>query len=113
MITALLIADRLFAAREQAMLLRIEVGLADEGVRVLHALPEDAEGLISEEAAARGITYRPRGPLPSLRVRASSALEAALAQPVFGEGGKARVDIVHAFGRDAWAISAEIARQAE
>jgi glycosyltransferase involved in cell wall biosynthesis len=113
MLTALLVADRLFAAREQAMLSRIEVGLADEGVRVLHALPEDARGLISADAAARGVTYRPRGPLPSLRVRAAAALEAALAQPVFGEGAKARVDIVHAFGRDAWPISAEIARQAE
>lgn len=113
MLTALLVADRLFATREQAMLARIEVGLADEGIRVLHALPEDVYGLISDEAAARGITYRPRGPLPTLRVRAAAALEAALAQPVFGEGGKARVDIIHAFGRDAWPIAAEIARQAD
>ncbi len=113
MLTALLVADRLFAVREQAMLARIEVGLADEGVRVLRALPHDAAGPLPDEAFVRAITYRPRGPFPSLGVRAGAALDAALAQPVFGEGGAARVDIVHAFGRDAWSISAEIARQAD
>jgi glycosyltransferase involved in cell wall biosynthesis len=112
MLTALLVTDRLFATRERAMLARLEVGLADEGVRVLQALPDDA-GAATDDAMSRAITYRPRGLLPSLRVRAAAALEAALAQPVFGESGQASVDIVHAFGRDAWPISAEIARLAE
>ncbi len=35
----LIIADESFASRERAMLSRLEVGLADEGVRVVHVIP--------------------------------------------------------------------------
>ena len=39
MLRVLMMADRSFARREHAMLRRLEVGLIDEGVRVLRATP--------------------------------------------------------------------------
>ena len=38
---ALILADRSFAARERDMLTRVQVGLIDEGVRVVEAIPSD------------------------------------------------------------------------
>ena len=38
---ALILADRSFAARERDLLTRVQVGLIDEGIRVVEALPAD------------------------------------------------------------------------
>lgn len=41
---ALVLADGLFASRERSLLSRLEVGLADEGVRLIHATPGPSDG---------------------------------------------------------------------
>jgi hypothetical protein len=107
----LILADRSMALRERAMLMRLEVGLADEGVRVVHGVPRapgDAQpqGLYStavaydDSALAVGRTRRVR--------RFLHAVERAEQDAVGGEPG---FDIVHAFGVGCWPFALEIARQ--
>ncbi len=105
------VADRLFASRERELLSRLEIGLADEGVRVLQALPEE------------GVTAAPGGP-------ASGVYTASLTFPATGlpftTGIRARrlaqrleevdsgaddspVDIVHVFGGSLWPFGAALA----
>lgn len=107
-----IMADRSFATREQAMLARLEVGLADEGVHVVHAVPAAAlergdgptTGLYSTRVGYAdtgfGVTRRSR-----VRALAGAIREAT---PEHLEPG---VDAVHVFGTDAWATGAELARQ--
>ncbi len=108
---ALIIADNSFATRERAMLSRLEVGLADEGVRVTHAVPttlaaspnpSDAIGIQSTI-----VTYRDAGLPFTLRSRAA-ALAAAI-DSRFNE--PTPIDIIHAFGLGSWPIAAEIAKR--
>lgn len=101
----LIIADEGFALRERAMLSRLEVGLADEGVRVVHGLP--AGTAAPTEVFSQSITYEPGTGL-GLRWRAqrfARSLE-ALADP--NAPGRP-VDLIHVFGERAWGIAAETA----
>lgn len=109
MIVALVI-DRSTALRERDLLARLEVGLADEGVRVAHAIPLD---LLADNPAGGGlysatVGYEPGGIAFTRRLRAArlaDAIQQALDLP------DRRIDIVHAFGADAWFIGIELARQ--
>jgi hypothetical protein len=130
-----ILADRSFAIREQGMLARIEVGLADEGMRVVHAVPEsvmtrEAPGASWSDASGGGqgsgaggerwgalystrVGYADRGPLGTRllrRSRAAALLNAIRAStPEHLEPG---VDVVHVFGTDAWGIGADLAELA-
>ena len=59
----LILADGLFATRERALLSRLEVGLADEGVRVVQATPEDVP------ASAAGLAGAATDPAGFLEIR--------------------------------------------
>ncbi|MBY0261640.1 MAG: hypothetical protein K2Q20_04820, partial [Phycisphaerales bacterium] len=107
-----ILADRSFATREQAMLARLEVGLADEGVHVVHAVPRGA--LEQGEAPASGlystrVGYADAGLSLTRRVRVRALAQAIReATPEHLEPG---VDAVHVFGTEAWSIGAELAEQ--
>ena len=107
----LILADRSFAIRERALLSRLEVGLADEGVRVTHAVPRSVT--VADAAAptgeifARRVTYEDRGPRLFRRARARQ-LVADLARGREGSPDPL-VDVVHVFGEGAWELAAELA----
>jgi hypothetical protein len=103
----LIIADEAFASRERAMLSRLEVGLADEGVRVIHALPRRAAHWHHPEVFSEAITYDDRGLVISRSWRIRQIVQ-ALERLVEGEQRPA--DLVHVFGQPAWPFAAEVAR---
>jgi hypothetical protein len=109
---ALIIADNSFAAREHALLSRIEVGLADEGVRVIHAAPAAARAQPSATFGIQSslVAYQPPTlPLQS-SIRRSAQILLAAAEKTSED--PLRIDIVHAFGAPCWPIAVEAARAA-
>lgn len=105
----LVVADEDFATRERAMLSRLEVGLADEGVRIVHALPTAAAKAHHPEVFSQSVTYSPGRPASS-HWRAKWLKEAV---EQLGEGEPTPVDIVHCFGEGSWDIGAEVAAQTQ
>lgn len=106
----LILADAFFASRERALLSRLEIGLVDEGVRVIHAVPEGLGDDLSS-VYSRVITYSPRTlaitrPLAARRIVRD--VTAASEGPV---GDEPVLDIVHVFGGSVWALGAEVARE--
>lgn len=103
----LIIADESFAARERSMLSRLEVGLADEGVRVVHAIPTPAAGSHHPEVFSQFVTYDEGMSLS--RYWRAQRLVGALEE--LADGAPRPVDLIHAFGQGAWSMAAEAARQ--
>jgi len=101
-------ADESFAARERAMLLRLEVGLADEGVRVVYAVPRSAMHWRGAGLSAQTVPYESRGLSVSRAWRVRRLVEAARALQSSDEQA---FDLVHAFGEGCWTFAAETARQ--
>ena len=119
MVRVLIIADAIFAARERSLLSRLEIGLADEGVGVVHALPDAGEEGTppgeGQDVYARFVTYAGRTNALTRRIAVKN-LRAALAQlfdnPVETlTGGHGLVDLVHVFGGNAWTFGAAVARE--
>lgn len=106
----LMIADRSFATREQRMLTRLEVALADEGVRVARATPEGLAGDESESFAPR-VEYESASPLLSTRARAARLLRRLSACSPDWSGGAP--DVVHVCGDGAWGLACATARRLE
>lgn len=106
----LILADRSFARREAAMLSRLEIGLADEGVRVVHAVPEHC--LTSEAASVYSsvVGFDDTG-WAWTRSRRAARLISAL-QGLDLVDAQAPIDVVHAFGDRAWSFALETARLA-
>lgn len=107
----LIVADELFASRERSLLTRLEVGLADEGVRVVYAVPqrvmESTPGGAAELSGVftRVVTYNAPG-LAIGRRLAALELERKLADL---PGDLDKVDVVHVFGGSAWRMASMIA----
>lgn len=109
----LFLADRSFAMRERAMLSRLEIGLADEGARVVLSLPDGVEHVGMPALSAR-LPYPDRGgPLVTLsRLRPFLRQLDDLALPSSDPADASRpIDIVHAFGDGCWNFAADIARE--
>jgi hypothetical protein len=107
---ALLIADSLFALQERAMLSRLELGLADEGVGVVQALPEQLLTRDGSEVYARSLPYTPVAS-PLLRRFAVGALAQRVRKLDADEGEGQRVRVVHAFGGSIWPLALRVARE--
>lgn len=109
-----IVADAGAATRERELLQRLQIGLADEGVRVASALPRSVvEGpgaalLPSSELFARAIVYD-FGGLPWGRGRRVAALASSLS--VLGGDAARPVDAVHAVGEGSWATAFELAHR--
>lgn len=106
----LLLADNSFASRERTMIARLEVGLADEGVRVIRATPQQPPPEAFDNPFLRWIRF----PQPSSRYLAPIVAR-AMARDI--EDAKAQsaidaepIDIVHILGDDAWASGEALAR---
>ncbi len=112
----LLVTDPRFAVRERELLLRLQVGLADEGVRVVQALPgatpggPEPTGLEPESLSTGSVQYEAVGLPFSVRRRAARLAEAVRHAERLDDQQPA-VDLVHAFGGTSWPIAAELARQ--
>ncbi len=102
----LILADALFATRERSMLSRLEVGLADEGVRVVHAVPAGLEKGIEGAVFTRVVTYDDRWWRVGLGAAARD-ISRGLRDMDEWEG----VDVVHAFGGSSWSLAAALARE--
>jgi glycosyltransferase involved in cell wall biosynthesis len=109
-----IVADATAAARERELLQRLQIGLADEGVRVASALPRavvegpSASPLPSSDLFARAIVYDSGG-FPWARARRVDALAASLS---ILEGDPARpVDAVHAVGEGSWSTAFDLAQR--
>jgi len=110
----LILADALFASRERALLSRLEIGLADEGVRVLHAIPESASrsgpALFGGEVFTRAVTYPDRA-IPFTTGLRARVLLASIARALQADE-LPDIDVVHVFGGSAWPLGLELARRA-
>jgi glycosyltransferase involved in cell wall biosynthesis len=107
---ALLIADSLFALQERAMLSRLELGLADDGVSVVQALPEQLLARSASDVFARSLPYTPVS-APLLRNFATRSLAERVAKLDADEGEGQHVRVVHAFGGSIWPVALRLARQ--
>jgi hypothetical protein len=103
----LILTDDSFAARERAMLSRLEVGLADDGVRVVHAIPRKAAAWHQPEVFSQAMTYEAKGLALSRPWRARQTLR-TLEDMAGAEGRPA--DVIHCFGQRCWPFAAELAR---
>lgn len=105
----LVLPDRSFLQRERTLLARLEVGLADEGVRVLHALPRgwsaegEPVGLYSTV-----VPYEEQG-LPFTTGLRADALVRAVVAAAPPQPDERLCDVVHAFGEEGWPLAAEVA----
>jgi glycosyltransferase involved in cell wall biosynthesis len=105
----LILADDFFAAREQALLSRIEVGLADEGVRVVHAIPQSAAAYAPGEVISKVMVYPDHVWSPALGATARK-LSRELERISQGDE-PGRIDVVHVFGGSCWNLGAQLARE--
>ncbi len=105
---ALLLIDPDFATRERSMLARVEVGLADEGIRLIHAIPDDAR-LPESDIATRVVTFAPDRLGFTLRGRARNFLRDIASR--LSQETSPGIDIVHVIGRRWWALAEQIAHE--
>jgi len=112
----LMIADESFARREHAMLRRLQVGLIDEGARILQAWPRSL-GNPEGSPLITQVSFEDKGSAISLSLRARRLIRDAAQAEASSSGqlssGPLEVDVVHGFGPACWAMSAEVARLLE
>lgn len=104
----LMLADAQFAAHERALIERVMVGLAVEGIGAQIVLPKD-RGLEAYgfELISEPIFYADRGLALTQRIRANQVARQVTnnADDMTGV-----IDIVHVFGGGAWSMAREMAR---
>lgn len=109
----LVLADELFANREKPLLTRLEVGLADEGIRTIHAVPETLHVVEGSELFTQAITFEAHGWAVTRRVRARHLVRKLRELLGDDEEDQRLADIVHVFGGSVWELGLEIGRQLE
>ena len=103
-----IMAGRSFSSRERVLLQRLEVGLTDEGVRVVHAIPSDSPLATEAEGFSQVVLYESHG-LPWTRgIRSRHLVERLDALPRTADQRVA--DVVHSFD-DAWPFAVEVAKE--
>ena len=93
------------------MLMRLEVGLADEGIRVVHAIPDAAAARSGDSGSAvfsTLVTYETSGFLFASALRLRRLVAAIDALPRADDESE-DFDIVHAFGGSTWEMAFELA----
>ncbi|QOI99059.1 MAG: glycosyltransferase [Phycisphaeraceae bacterium] len=110
---ALVISDTMFASRERTMLSRLCIGLADEGVRVIRAVPEQDGVRASEgqgtDVASGLVTYSDLKVPFTVGLRAQRLIDTLAGHDTDDVPGD--VDVVHVFGGSAWDIGLETGRR--
>lgn len=107
---AVLVVDRAFGKTEAPMLARLEIGLVNEGYRIVHAAPVATMSSEQSGLYSTPVGYVDTGLPFTLRSRVSTLVETlkALAEK---QGDRGPVNVVHACGRRAWPVGLELARQ--
>jgi len=109
-VRVLMLIDELFAARERSMLRRLSVGLTDEGVSVVHAVPEHAAGCTEAGGLlAAAVTFPMGGPFLTRAMRARRLI--ANLRDHDESSTTPRVDVVHAFGGSVWDLAIQTAHE--
>jgi glycosyltransferase involved in cell wall biosynthesis len=105
----LILADEFFASRERGLLTRLEIGLADEGVRVIHAVPEGTPTDSGEGVFSRVLTYSSKTLLLT-RPLAVRKLVRAVAE-MDASSDTSGIDVIHVFGGSVWGLGADLASE--
>lgn len=105
----IMLTDTFFASREYSMLQRLEVGLADEGVRIVHAVPDKSASGLGEGVVAHTVRYSTRTLAITRRLAARRLARALREAP----GGDADADatVLHAYGGATWGLALEVGRE--
>jgi hypothetical protein len=112
----LIIADRLFCSRERSLLSRLEVGLVDEGLRVIQAIPEDEDAewrsatTDSAELYRSVVRYSART-VSITRAFAARQLVTEMTRAMGDSDAPLEIDLVHVFGGASWGLGAQVASQ--
>ncbi|MCC6833323.1 MAG: hypothetical protein IT200_18460, partial [Thermoleophilia bacterium] len=96
----LFLLDEVFATRERPLIERLEVGLADDGVRVIRAVPDTLRDAPPGGFFVETASFALRGLVVSRRARAQRLLDQV------GTGPDKPIDVIHAMGGAAWAFAA-------
>lgn len=105
---SIIIADRGFVMRERALLSRLDIGLADEGIRVACAVPINLLDRVQSDFPVEPVVGYEEGSIIFSRgPRISRFLDALRAR----ERERADYDIVHAFGGSVWGFALELGRR--
>jgi len=107
----LLLVDERFVVTEHAMLQRLETGLADEGVRVVHALPDSLDPDAMHASFATQVFHSRDSGLVPRRVRAKWLLQRVAS--ALGQHDGPRIDVVHVYGESLWPLGLAVAARAE
>lgn len=105
-VRVVILVDAVFASREREMLLRLEVGLADEGVRVVHAVPSEAPDAVGAGVYSASLRFAGRGLPFTTGVRARRFAERL--EEVDSSGHDRKPDLVHVFGGALWPFAAAL-----
>lgn len=106
----LILSDEFFVKREPSLLTRLGVGLADEGVRVTHAIPESATSHAPGDVVSRTLTY-PGGGWWLSRGAIARGLARQLREGRERGDESPLADVVHVFGGQLWPMGAALARE--
>ncbi len=104
----LILVDESFAARERSLISRLEIGLADDGVRVIHGVPRRAAHWYHGGLFSHTLTYEDQGLSLSRPWRTRQFLESL--RHALSDDDKP-IDLVHVFGTTAWPFAVEIVHQ--
>ncbi|MGP1345983.1 MAG: hypothetical protein ACTS3F_04845 [Phycisphaerales bacterium] len=103
----LFVSDSSFTTREQDMLRRVEIGLLDEGARLVRVVPESFK-TADETQLTKTLTFPDIGPRLMRPFRIAQMLERLA--PLSKDPSKPpQFDIVHAWGERCWALARELA----
>lgn len=104
----MVLADRSFARREHQLLTRLEIGLADEGASVVHAVPTACVADPGMAFSSTLVTYDD-SPTPFGRSARRRSLLKDLAERL--DVASPQVDVVHVFGTGAWGLGFDAAQE--
>lgn len=113
----LLLSDRSFAMREHAMLRRLEIGLIDEGVRIVRASPLDSFAEPSTGLAGV-LSYNDRAwryimPAPDRTLARELETLPLDARADANEDPEIPVDLIHAYGDQAASVALDLSESLE
>lgn len=105
---SLIIADHAFVMRERALLSRLNIGLADEGVRAACAVPTSLVERVAPDFPVEPVVgYEEGSVILSRTPRINRFLDRLRAH----DRERTKYDIVHAFGGGVWGLALDIARR--
>ena len=107
----MILPDPDFLARERGMLGRMEVGLADEGVRVIHAVPLSSDSVEAAGVYSTQLSYQDKGLPLTLGVRAAGVVRAVREALPTDNAEDRLIDAIYVAGERAWPMGFEIGRQ--